>query len=129
MLPPASRQWNFAMADGDLLKGGFGGQGLYVSPRPGPGHRVRRDARAGRLAQPAALVQPPPGPVGPAGLRFLRVRFPGVDEDVFVVADEDRVGRLVLLQAEDAQRAAWRLEDEFLPAGVPAQLVQLDGDG
>ena len=31
-LPPASRQWNFAMADGDLFKGGFGGQGLYVSP-------------------------------------------------------------------------------------------------
>lgn len=30
-LPPASRQWNFAMADGDLFKGGFGGQGLYVS--------------------------------------------------------------------------------------------------
>jgi CubicO group peptidase (beta-lactamase class C family) len=31
-LPLASRQWNFAMADGDLFKGGFGGQGLYVSP-------------------------------------------------------------------------------------------------
>jgi CubicO group peptidase (beta-lactamase class C family) len=31
-LPPASRQWNFAMDDGDLFKGGFGGQGLYVSP-------------------------------------------------------------------------------------------------
>jgi CubicO group peptidase (beta-lactamase class C family) len=31
-LPPASRQWNFAMEDGDLFKGGFGGQGLYVSP-------------------------------------------------------------------------------------------------
>jgi CubicO group peptidase (beta-lactamase class C family) len=31
-LPPASRQWNFAMADGDLFKGGFGGQGLYISP-------------------------------------------------------------------------------------------------
>ena len=31
-LPPASRQWNHAMADGDLFKGGFGGQGLYVSP-------------------------------------------------------------------------------------------------
>jgi CubicO group peptidase (beta-lactamase class C family) len=31
-LPPASRQWNFAMADGDLFKGGYGGQGLYVSP-------------------------------------------------------------------------------------------------
>jgi CubicO group peptidase (beta-lactamase class C family) len=31
-LPPASRQWNYAMADGDLFKGGFGGQGLYVSP-------------------------------------------------------------------------------------------------
>ena len=31
-LPPASRQWNFAMPDGDLFKGGFGGQGLYVSP-------------------------------------------------------------------------------------------------
>jgi hypothetical protein len=30
--PPASRQWNYAMADGDLFKGGFGGQGLYVSP-------------------------------------------------------------------------------------------------
>ncbi len=29
-LPPASRQWNFAMADGDLFKGGFGGQGLYI---------------------------------------------------------------------------------------------------
>ena len=31
-LPPASRQWNFAMADGDLFKGGHGGQGLYISP-------------------------------------------------------------------------------------------------
>jgi CubicO group peptidase (beta-lactamase class C family) len=31
-LPSASRQWNYAMADGDLFKGGFGGQGLYVSP-------------------------------------------------------------------------------------------------
>jgi CubicO group peptidase (beta-lactamase class C family) len=31
-LPPASRQWNFAIEDGDLFKGGFGGQGLYVSP-------------------------------------------------------------------------------------------------
>ncbi len=31
-LPPASRQWNFAMSDGDLFKGGFGGQGLYISP-------------------------------------------------------------------------------------------------
>ncbi len=31
-LPPASRQWNFAMADGDLFKSGFGGQGLYISP-------------------------------------------------------------------------------------------------
>jgi CubicO group peptidase (beta-lactamase class C family) len=31
-LPPASRQWNFATADGDLFKGGFGGQGLYISP-------------------------------------------------------------------------------------------------
>jgi CubicO group peptidase (beta-lactamase class C family) len=31
-LPLASRQWNFAMPDGDLFKGGFGGQGLYVSP-------------------------------------------------------------------------------------------------
>jgi CubicO group peptidase (beta-lactamase class C family) len=30
--PPPSRQWNFAMSDGDLFKGGFGGQGLYVSP-------------------------------------------------------------------------------------------------
>ena len=31
-LPPASRQWNYVMDDGDLFKGGFGGQGLYVSP-------------------------------------------------------------------------------------------------
>jgi CubicO group peptidase (beta-lactamase class C family) len=31
-LPPASWQWNVAAADGDLFKGGFGGQGLYVSP-------------------------------------------------------------------------------------------------
>ena len=31
-LPPASRQWNFAMDDGDLFKGGFGGRGLYISP-------------------------------------------------------------------------------------------------
>jgi CubicO group peptidase (beta-lactamase class C family) len=31
-LPPASRQWNFAHEDGDLFKGGFGGQGLYISP-------------------------------------------------------------------------------------------------
>jgi CubicO group peptidase (beta-lactamase class C family) len=26
------QQWNFAWPDGDLFKGGFGGQGLYVSP-------------------------------------------------------------------------------------------------
>jgi CubicO group peptidase (beta-lactamase class C family) len=31
-LPPASRRWNYATADGDLFKGGFSGQGLYVSP-------------------------------------------------------------------------------------------------
>ena len=31
-LPPASRQWNFAIEDGNLFKGGFGGQGLYVFP-------------------------------------------------------------------------------------------------
>jgi CubicO group peptidase (beta-lactamase class C family) len=31
-LPPAGRQWDFVMSDGDLFKGGFGGQGLYVSP-------------------------------------------------------------------------------------------------
>jgi CubicO group peptidase (beta-lactamase class C family) len=31
-LPPASRQWNYVTDDGDLFKGGFGGQGLYVSP-------------------------------------------------------------------------------------------------
>ena len=24
--------WNFATGEGDLFKGGFGGQGLYVSP-------------------------------------------------------------------------------------------------
>ena len=31
-LPPASRQWDHVIEDGDLFKGGFGGQGLYVSP-------------------------------------------------------------------------------------------------
>jgi CubicO group peptidase (beta-lactamase class C family) len=31
-LPPASHQWNYVMPDGDLFRGGFGGQGLYVSP-------------------------------------------------------------------------------------------------
>lgn len=31
-LPPAGRQWDFVMDDGDLFKGGFGGQGLYISP-------------------------------------------------------------------------------------------------
>jgi CubicO group peptidase (beta-lactamase class C family) len=31
-LPPASRQWNRVMEDGDVFKSGFGGQGLYVSP-------------------------------------------------------------------------------------------------
>jgi hypothetical protein len=31
-LPPASCQWNHAMADGDLFKGGFVGQGPCVSP-------------------------------------------------------------------------------------------------
>ena len=31
-LPLASRQWNFVTEDGDLFKGGFGGQGLYISP-------------------------------------------------------------------------------------------------
>ncbi len=30
--PPASRQWDLAIDDGDLFKGGFGGQGLYISP-------------------------------------------------------------------------------------------------
>jgi CubicO group peptidase (beta-lactamase class C family) len=28
----ASRQWNLVWDDGDMFKGGFGGQGLYVSP-------------------------------------------------------------------------------------------------
>jgi CubicO group peptidase (beta-lactamase class C family) len=27
-----SYQWDFVMADGDFFKGGFGGQGLYISP-------------------------------------------------------------------------------------------------
>ena len=31
-LPPPGRQWDFVMDDGDLFKGGFGGQGLYISP-------------------------------------------------------------------------------------------------
>jgi CubicO group peptidase (beta-lactamase class C family) len=31
-LPPPGRQWDFVLDDGDLFKGGFGGQGLYVSP-------------------------------------------------------------------------------------------------
>lgn len=26
-------QWDFVMADGDFFKGGYGGQGLYISPR------------------------------------------------------------------------------------------------
>jgi hypothetical protein len=30
--PPPGRQWNFITDEGDLFKGGFGGQGLYVSP-------------------------------------------------------------------------------------------------
>lgn len=29
----AGRQWNQVWADGDMFKGGFGGQGLFVSPR------------------------------------------------------------------------------------------------
>jgi hypothetical protein len=32
VLPPPGRQWDFVTAEGDLLNGGFGGQGLYVSP-------------------------------------------------------------------------------------------------
>ena len=31
-LPPPGRQWDFVTDEGDLFKGGFGGQGLYVSP-------------------------------------------------------------------------------------------------
>lgn len=31
-LPPPGRQWDFVVDDGDLFKGGFGGQGLYISP-------------------------------------------------------------------------------------------------
>jgi CubicO group peptidase (beta-lactamase class C family) len=31
-LPPPGRQWDFITDEGDLFKGGFGGQGLYVSP-------------------------------------------------------------------------------------------------
>ncbi|MGI9263111.1 MAG: serine hydrolase, partial [Woeseiaceae bacterium] len=27
-----SYQWDFVMDDGDFFKGGFGGQGLYISP-------------------------------------------------------------------------------------------------
>ena len=27
-----SYQWDFVMADGDFYKGGYGGQGLYISP-------------------------------------------------------------------------------------------------
>jgi len=32
VLPPPGRQWDFVTDEGDLFKGGFGGQGLYVSP-------------------------------------------------------------------------------------------------
>jgi CubicO group peptidase (beta-lactamase class C family) len=31
-LPPPGRQWDFITDESDLFKGGFGGQGLYVSP-------------------------------------------------------------------------------------------------
>ncbi len=31
-VPLPSRQWDLVFRDGDLFKGGFGGQGLYVSP-------------------------------------------------------------------------------------------------
>jgi CubicO group peptidase (beta-lactamase class C family) len=31
-LPSPGRQWDFVTDEGDLFKGGFGGQGLYVSP-------------------------------------------------------------------------------------------------
>ena len=51
-------QWDFVMQDGDFFKGGFGGQGLYVSPsrdlviaffgtfdENGDGHEMTRIAR------------------------------------------------------------------------------------
>ena len=53
-----SYQWDFVMEDGDFFKGGYGGQGLYVSPRndvviaffgtmntDGSGHELTRVAR------------------------------------------------------------------------------------
>ena len=53
-----SYQWDFVMEDGDFFKGGFGGQGLYISPsrdlviaffgsfdQDGKGHEMTRIAR------------------------------------------------------------------------------------
>ncbi len=53
-----SYQWDFVMNDGDFFKGGFGGQGLYISPSrdlviaffgtfdaDGKGHQLARVAR------------------------------------------------------------------------------------
>jgi CubicO group peptidase (beta-lactamase class C family) len=53
-----SYQWDFVMADGDFFKGGYGGQGLYISPsrdlvvaffatfdQNGDGHEMTRIAR------------------------------------------------------------------------------------
>lgn len=53
-----SYQWDFVMSDGDFFKGGFGGQGLYISPsrdlvvaffgtfdEEGNGHEMTRIAR------------------------------------------------------------------------------------
>jgi len=53
-----SYQWDFVMNDGDFFKGGFAGQGIYISPSPdlviaffhtfdknGNGHELTRVAR------------------------------------------------------------------------------------
>jgi CubicO group peptidase (beta-lactamase class C family) len=53
-LPPASRQWDFAMPGGDLFKGGFGGQGLYISPAR---DLVIAFAGVPRLDGPASLLR------------------------------------------------------------------------
>lgn len=71
-----SYQWDFVMADGDFFKGGYGGQGLYVSPRrdlviaffgtmnaDGSGHELTRIAR--QLAKSELFDDAPSTAVSP----------------------------------------------------------------
>jgi hypothetical protein len=74
-LPPAARQPPVELRHRRRrpVQGRLRRAGALRLARPRPRHRLHRDPRRGWLAQPAALVQPPPGPghrltPGPGGI-------------------------------------------------------------